>query len=479
MFRITCTAGRDAFGVAVRLRSELRRAYPGAHVALEPSVPEGAAVLEEAYLATFTAEDQRLIRVLHAVNQRDVSKPGEVPLEERPTFHGLLKKKRKPSRPAVATEPNASDDFPCANVLIVVFDGAPLTPSTHAAITRELERSKAEGRSTRLLPVSARPDRPVPPAPMNAIKALPGATPAERERVLRRAGAMVGLWTRGTGKKVFVSYRAADGKPVAEQVTSFLQGIGYDALRDDEWLEGGDRVQEEIEERLSQASLLLLIDTPRVKESEWIRKEIDGAIARFVPILPIVLRERTDRERGPRSLAVQGLKRWVPLVTRLEDGVCSVLAAEQLDELTEEFEWYLQDLLRDRLHLEAMAAERFEAMGFRWESFPVPHGIAEATRRDAQGSVLRVLAYSSPLSPTFLPAVEAFKTYRSGGHAGGTAGLRYNYRLFLHADPLARPEWTRLAEQVGLSQNAQLRILDHAQLQWFLHGLGGAAEVSS
>ncbi len=357
------------------------------------------------------------------------------------------------------------------DLLLVVFGTEALSDRARDAIAMELDRSASDRRRPRLLPVSALADRPVPPPPMDTIKALPciGPSDAELTRIARRTGALLGLWTRGPDKRVFVSYRAADGALIAEQVTGFLQAQGYTALRDEEWLEGGDRVQLEIERRLASASLVLLLDTPRANESDWIRQEIDGAIARFVPILPVVLRTAEDKAKGPRFRALRELERWASLTADPDpNGVCRPLDDAGLRTLLEEMENYLSDVLRAQMALLENARDSFRRAGFDATPLAGHGGLFETSRADEGFAAIRVLTYCSPLPPTFHRAVEELKRFPrpAGGHA--PSPLRYNYRIFLHQDPIPAPELESIAKAVGMAEEAQLRMLDPLGLELFL-----------
>lgn len=365
-----------------------------------------------------------------------------------------------------ATRPAAWDDL-----LAIVFGAGPLTPTAQAAAAAELEWASAGQRPPRLLPISADCAHRTPPAPLDAIKALPcfGSAADELERIGRRIGALLGLWTRGKDKRIFVSYRAADGFALAEQVAGFLQGLGYAALRDEEWLEGGDVVQDEIERHLESASLVLLLDTPRAAESRWIKQEIDMAIRNFVPILPVVLRPAGDRRQGPSFRALMELGRWHQVGAELDgEGRCRSLPDDMLPGLLAEMELYLSDILRIRAMLARLAADSFERAGFAWSPLAPERGLYETFKADEHFAAIRMLTHCSPLPPTFHRAVEAFKRHPGQGQGPESGGLRYNFRIFLHEGGVPPLELESVAQSLGMREEAQLRVLDLTRLEEFI-----------
>lgn len=356
-------------------------------------------------------------------------------------------------------------------LLIVLFGSGDLPPALRDLVREELTRAGAESRQPRLLPVSTCAARPVPPPPLQGMKALPCIGPAadEVQRIVRRALALLGLRTRDQGRQVFVSYRATDGVLVAEQLATFLDQAGYQAQLDSDWLQGGEDVQQAIQRHLSAASLVLLLDTPRASESDWIRQEIDGAIEHFVPILPVVLRPAGDPGKGPRFRALKELDRYAELTVELDaGGVCQPLTEAQLATLREEMEGYLSDVLRTLMMLPALAADSFQRAGFDWVPRPELAGLFETTRPEEGGAATRALTYCSPLPPTFSRAVEALKQFPRKTSGVSLGPLRYNYRIFLNQTALPTPELQSLATGLGLAQDAQLRILDPLGLELFL-----------
>jgi hypothetical protein len=386
--------------------------------------------------------------------------------------------------PGVAVEPCRDGCAPAAvagrdadwdDLRVVLFGTGPLPAATLAAVTTELDRAARQRVPPRLLPVATDPARPVPPAPLDGLKALNcrAADESELGRIGTRVGALLGLWTRGSDKPIFVSYRAADGTALAEQVTAFLQEHGYTAWRDEEWLQGGEAVQEEIERRLARAGLVLLLDSPRASESTWIKAEIEWAVRGLVPILPVRLLKPGDRRQVPRFRKLQELGRWYRVETAFDaQGRCVDLSDDGLAGLLGELEDYLSGIFRTGLKLPRYAGEMFARAGFAWSPLVPERGLFEASRPDAHAAMIRMLTHCSPLPTCSRGSAEALKSY-AGVAGAALSPLRYNFRLCLHDESLPPPELETLAEELGMQTDAQLRLLDLARLDAFLGSFGG------
>ena len=189
------------------------------------------------------------------------------------------------------------------DLLIVLFSGSDFPNPVARFIFKFMEVWPSEN----ILPVALNGNHPIPPKPIDGIKAL--APDGEEDlfgRIVLRVGAMLGLKLRRRESTVFISYRAADGKKAAEQLYGHLKDNGFnpwlDEARDEFDNEGnisaGKDVQKVIEENLSRADLVLLIDTPKASDSRWIRLEIENAHSHLLPILPVCCKVKADGYRG-------------------------------------------------------------------------------------------------------------------------------------------------------------------------------------
>src|ERR1022692_1403225 len=249
------------------------------------------------------------------------------------------------------------------DLLITVFDAAPFPDSGNQFIAQYLNQ---RGDDAMLLPVALDPASQKPPKPSEAIKALlyDSSAAGERGRLANRAGGMLGLRVQGRHTKLFISYRAADGSTIAEQLNAHLRGIGYQTFLDqakefdgEPTILPGNAVQKEINEALSTASLVLLVDTPKAHESKWIRHEIDTADGLLLPVLPICFRDKSDSKKGTRFRSLLALGRW--LLFQTPTAGTAPLSGDQLNEIVSETEGYLCEIFRRKCRIPFLVKKEF------------------------------------------------------------------------------------------------------------------------
>lgn len=363
------------------------------------------------------------------------------------------------------------------DLLVVVFGAGPLPGPLEGTLRHEVSAASAERRDARILPISSLPDLSVPPAPLDAVKALQCLNDRGNDLpgIVRRVGVLLGLWLRGSGKKLFVSYRERDGQEVAKQLVDHMVGHGYPAWLDVERLSGGEIVQQEIEEHVSGADMVLLLDTPQVTESKWIQQEIDAAIHGFVPIFPLVLRPAGAAARRPGSsfMALRELYSHEIEVTLGTDGMCASLSQQALDRVLLEIEKRLVQIVRNRMKLPSYAREAFERVNFSWHTLDQHRQMYESTRKESKYSLIRMLAHCSVDGPTFDRSVKAFQSYLPallpvGGSADKAPARAYNFKLFLYDEPVPEPNLEEIAERLRLDEDPLLRIVDLTGLTLYL-----------
>lgn len=365
------------------------------------------------------------------------------------------------------------------DLLVVVFADDPLPDALQGTIRKEIQSSLDHRRACRILPVHTLENRARPPAPLDAVKSIRGVDPrgADGQAIVRRIAALLGLWLRGDGRKVFVSHRQADGAALAAEVAAHLEDNGYRAWLDAEHLAGGDIVQSEIEQHVAGAHLLLLLDTPKARDSEWIWTEVDAAIRGFVPIVPVILRPRDavgDAARPGFHNAAELFSHRVEVVLGA-DGVVTPLGENLLDGLLVAMEGYLGALLRSQRSLADKVEETFRAAGFDWAILDDQRQLYTASKTDDHAALTRLLSHCSAVSPRFFAAVRALQEYGQEkiwppGTPRGLGHDRFNHRLFVYEPPLPRPELIRLARDHGFDQDPLLRLVDPGRLATFLDG---------
>lgn len=75
-------------------------------------------------------------------------------------------------------------------------------------------------------------------------------------------------------RKVFLSYKRSDSKEIAFQLYQKLLVKGYHVFLDILSLDGGLPFQNHLHEHLNQSNLVILLDSPNARASEWIKEEL-------------------------------------------------------------------------------------------------------------------------------------------------------------------------------------------------------------
>jgi hypothetical protein len=210
---------------------------------------------------------------------------------------------------------------PCAwdDVLVVLFhDGA--YPDAGNDYIGEFLRRKDGG--VTLLPVALNLNHQRPPAGAEGFKSLPYDVKAKgpRGRFANRVGALLGLRVRPAENKIFISYSGRDGTNVAKRLYEHLVGLKYNPwmdeareIDDETKILPGSLVQQEIDNAINDANLVLLIDTPAAPHSEWIQHEVNTANASILPVLPLWFRTKNDHNTGPRFRSLLRFSGGFPL----------------------------------------------------------------------------------------------------------------------------------------------------------------------
>lgn len=275
---------------------------------------------------------------------------------------------------ALDTAPQAwPGDVDWNDLLIILYNGEPF-PDEADAYVRAFMASRPD--TAMILPVAINSDFPVPPGAASAYKALAfdDDSLGTNGRLIHRAGAMLGLRVQGRNTKVFISYRAVDGKRIATQIYDHLSQLGYKPWQDEaKEIDGatkilpGEPVQLEIENALSQASLVLLVDTPQSYKSRWIKEEINTADSMLIPVLPVVFRPQGDQKKGPRFRALLSLQRWIDM-SFLEGSEDKALSTAQLENITREIETYLCDIFIRKCRVPFLVERSFREAGYDWQA---------------------------------------------------------------------------------------------------------------
>ena len=87
---------------------------------------------------------------------------------------------------------------------------------------------------------------------------------------------------------VFISYRRDEAIGVAEQLYRAFDERAFDVFLDTHSVRGGSEFQSVLWDRMADADLLVLIDTPRALSSRWVRDELARAQALGLGVLQVV-----------------------------------------------------------------------------------------------------------------------------------------------------------------------------------------------
>ena len=119
-------------------------------------------------------------------------------------------------------------------------------------------------------------------------------------------------WQRRRSRRVFISYRRTDAERIAQQLFERYTERSFDVFLDDVSIHRGDDFQVELRRRLDDADAVLLLISPRIAESRWVREEIELALTRRIGLLGVVWPEesfdaRPDAiiEEVPADLRIQ------------------------------------------------------------------------------------------------------------------------------------------------------------------------------
>ncbi|WP_112197914.1 toll/interleukin-1 receptor domain-containing protein [Rahnella sp. NRRL B-41462] len=271
-----------------------------------------------------------------------------------------------------------------------------------------------------ILPVALNIAYPVPPKALSKFKALPfdeADINSSQKSLIYRAGAMLGLRLQGRDTKIFISYRALDGKDLACSIYKHLLDLGHKPWLDEaKEVDGytkilpGEKVQEEIEKALDNASLLLLIDTPESSTSKWIKQEINIADGMLIPILPVVFRPQSDSTKGPRFRTLLSLQRWLEMPIT-DNPSKTALSSADLDKITLELETYLCDIFVRKCRVPFLVKQNFISAGYDWNALDQALSIYKSQQQYTPRIITTVHSHCSIYSKIYPPSFSRFKEF--------------------------------------------------------------------
>lgn len=355
------------------------------------------------------------------------------------------------------------------DLLIILYNEHPF-PDKANSFVKEFLSSRPN--TAMLLPVALDKNIPVPPGAASAYKALvfDDESLGVKGRLIHRVGAMLGLRLQGRNTKIFISYRAIDGKDIAEQIYSHLFSLGYKPWLDEaQDADGatkilpGEPVQKEIENALSEASLVLLVDTPESNDSKWIKEEINAADSMLIPVLPIVFRLQEDKKKGPRFRTLLSLQRWVDIT--LSDVPTRKLSIDELGQITLELETYLCDIFIRKCRVPFLVERSFTEAGYNWQALDQALLMFRSQRKFSARLNRTVHSHCSIFDQIYAPARARFKSFLE-------TQPRANHSLFVYDGDL----WPE--DEIDDYLSDDMIVLHHQELSALLAShftkLGGA-----
>ena len=135
-------------------------------------------------------------------------------------------------------------------------------------------------------------------------------------------------------RRVFISYKRSDSMAVANQLYDVLSKHQFDVFMDTYSIRGAADFQAVLHHRITDSDVLIQLNSPHFKDSDWCKEEISEANARRVGVLqinwPRVDRGEADQLSTPRQLSEMDFrrKRWKMNTSTLKTKVLSELVAK-------------------------------------------------------------------------------------------------------------------------------------------------------
>ncbi|MEO5371231.1 MAG: toll/interleukin-1 receptor domain-containing protein [Magnetococcus sp. DMHC-1] len=89
-------------------------------------------------------------------------------------------------------------------------------------------------------------------------------------------------------RRVFISYKRDEASAVAHQLFDALNGVGYRPFLDTAEITPGKAFQPLLMQQLVDSDLLILLDSPGISQSDWVKKELDQAEDQSIDILYMI-----------------------------------------------------------------------------------------------------------------------------------------------------------------------------------------------
>lgn len=124
-------------------------------------------------------------------------------------------------------------------------------------------------------------------APLDELRTHNAAGLSDPERLVHSLLHHGGLRLFEGGGQVFISHAREDGADVANAIRDTLKAAGIGQTVDVHAFSSGDLFQRDIEERIREADLVVLVDSRGAARSEWVARELDMAESYHVPVVAV------------------------------------------------------------------------------------------------------------------------------------------------------------------------------------------------
>jgi O-acetyl-ADP-ribose deacetylase (regulator of RNase III) len=144
--------------------------------------------------------------------------------------------------------------------------------------------------------------------------------------------------------KIFISYKTGvdDGLTyTANSLRRELRHEGYEVWMDETGLESGKDWNEQIYQNIAACDILLLLLGHTTVNSDWVRREVDVARGAKVCVLPVLIREKFDKQDALNRFDLPRMQ-YVTLLTGSDDQFAKLLEAIRKREgetLSKQMEW--------------------------------------------------------------------------------------------------------------------------------------------
>jgi hypothetical protein len=209
-----------------------------------------------------------------------------------PGAHSVMAPCAPRSRGPIQCQANSEPN--CRRILVLVFDGTPSFPDPYGAIQHWASKLSVDPNFV-VLPCFPRT------AQSQAANLIPTSfTKVNAFFWLRDPSevAVHALGVAGIGEedyRLFISYRRGEGQALAEQLFDELNRRNFEVFLDQFRINPGWNFQERLTEELAHKSMIVVLETAQITQSQWITHEVTYAVRNRLGILAIQPPNGTSR----------------------------------------------------------------------------------------------------------------------------------------------------------------------------------------